>query len=278
MRHGDIHLRLVLSGGCAVWPMRYGSVWECAWLMRYGNILECARPMWYGACGNAYELYGNAYERRGYFRGEWALILCGMQDAWGGVIAGGVAVGRIVAMVHCRNGVLTKCRIALPCCCNDALPHRGVVVSRRCCGISQRIGALVRCRVAAMPRFRTSALTRCRNGQCSIGTFSCCRVALPHCRAAVLLRRAALSRCRAAALSRCRVFALPCCRAAASRRCCGVSWRVGALACCRAAALSYSRVAKMTCFCRWPSLVEGLACKHYHAKRNERRRKGLSHG
>lgn len=80
-------------------------------------------------CGNVHELYGNAHERRDYFHGEWALMLCGMRDAWGGVIAGGVAVGRIVAMVHCRNGVLTKCRIALPCCCNDALPHRGVVAA-----------------------------------------------------------------------------------------------------------------------------------------------------
>ena len=85
-------------------------------------------------CGNAHELCGNAYERRDYFHGEWALMLCGMRNAWGGVIAGGVAVGgvavgRIVAMVHCRNGVLTKCRIALPCCCNEALPHRGVVAA-----------------------------------------------------------------------------------------------------------------------------------------------------
>ena len=30
---------------------------------------------------------------------------------------------------HCRNGPLPKCRIALPCCCNDALPHRGVVAA-----------------------------------------------------------------------------------------------------------------------------------------------------
>lgn len=92
----------------------------------YGNVHG---PCDMGACGNAYALYGNAYERRGYFCGEWAPGLCCMRNAWGGVIADGVAVGRIVAMVHCRNGVLTKCRIALPCCCNDALPHRGVVAA-----------------------------------------------------------------------------------------------------------------------------------------------------
>ena len=74
-------------------------------------------------CGNVHELYGNAYERRDYFHGEWALMLCGMRDAWGGVIAGGVAVGRIVAMAHCRNGVLTKCRIALPRFRTAVLPH-----------------------------------------------------------------------------------------------------------------------------------------------------------
>ena len=28
----------------------------------------------------------------------------------------------------------------------------------------------------------------------------------------------------------------------------------------------------------WAALVVGPACKHYHAKRNDRRRKGLSHG
>lgn len=56
-----------------------------------------------------------------------AHVVCGMRDAWGGAIAGGVVVGRIVAMVHCRNGVLTKCHIALPC--RAALPHRGVVAA-----------------------------------------------------------------------------------------------------------------------------------------------------
>ena len=32
-------------------------------------------------CGNAHELYGNAYERRDYFHGEWALFraACGMR-------------------------------------------------------------------------------------------------------------------------------------------------------------------------------------------------------
>ena len=75
-------------------------------------------------CGNAHELYGNAYERRDYFHGEWALMLCGMRDAWGGVIAGGVAVGRIVAMAHCRNAVL-RCRVvATPRCRIEALLRR----------------------------------------------------------------------------------------------------------------------------------------------------------
>lgn len=59
--------------------------------------------------------------------GRRGCAVCGMRGVR--VLAGGVAVGRIVAMVHCRNGVLTKCRIALPCCCNDALPHRGVVAA-----------------------------------------------------------------------------------------------------------------------------------------------------
>ena len=179
---------------------------------------------------------------------------------------------------HCRNGPLPKWRIDEMPYCAAVLLQRRAAASRRCCGVSQRIGALVRCRVAAMSRFRTSALMRCRNGQCSIGTFLCCRVALPHCRAAVLLRRVALPHCRAAALSRGRNAALPCCRAAASRRCCGISQRVGTLTRCRAAALSHSRVAKMTCFCRCRPLVEEPTCKHYHAKRNECRRKGLSHG
>ena len=104
------------------------------------------------ACGNAYELYGNAYERRGYFRGEWAPMLCGMRNAWGGVIAGGVAVGRIVAMAHCRNGVLTKRRIALPCCCNDALPHRGVVAALASVSEHRHVVALPRCRIPASQR------------------------------------------------------------------------------------------------------------------------------
>ena len=97
---------------------------------------------------------------------------------------------------------------------------------------------------------------RCRRPHCRNGPLPKWRIdEMPYC-AAVLLQR----------------------RAAASRRCCGVSWRVGALTRCRAAALSHSRVAKMTCFCRCRPLVEGPTCKHYHAKRNERRRKGLSHG
>lgn len=103
-------------------------------------------------CGNVHELYGNAYERRDYFHGEWALMLCGMRDAWGGVIAGGVAVGRIVAMAHCRNGVLTKRRIALPCCCNDALPHRGVVAALASVSEHRHVVALPRCRIPASQR------------------------------------------------------------------------------------------------------------------------------
>ncbi len=94
---------------------------------------------------------------------------------------------------YCRNGSLPKWRIGEMPYCSAVLLQRRAAASRRCCGVSQCIGAL----------------TRCRNGQCSIGTFSCCRiVALPRCRVAALRRCAALSRCRAAAMPRCRIEAL----------------------------------------------------------------------